>query len=170
MARKVKTVTIEAEGRDTGKVFVLTEMPASQAEKWAIRALLALGRSGIDIPPGIAEAGMAGVAAIGVRALLGLQFYEAEPLLDEAFRSCVGFYPDPRQRKVIRGKAPPGETAVGDLIEDDIEEVATRARLRSEVFELHTGFSAAGLLSAWAVPAVTAENMPTISTSPEASE
>ncbi|MCI0152403.1 DUF3990 domain-containing protein [Paraburkholderia sediminicola] len=31
------------DGRDHGKVFQLTEMPSDQAEKWAIRVLLALG-------------------------------------------------------------------------------------------------------------------------------
>lgn len=156
MARRTKIVTIDAAGRDHGKVFALTELPASQAERWAIRALLALGRSGVDVPPNIASAGMAGIAAMGIRALFGLQFYEAEPLLDEMF-SCVQIAPDPKKPKVIRA-----------LIEDDIEEVSTRAFLRSEVFELHTGFSLAGLLSIWALPAAVADEITQITpTSPE---
>ena len=36
MARKTANVTISAAGRDQGKVFVLREMPASQAERWAL--------------------------------------------------------------------------------------------------------------------------------------
>ena len=45
---KTKTITIET-GRDKGKSFVITEMPAAQADNWAMRclALSALGR----IPP-----------------------------------------------------------------------------------------------------------------------
>ena len=49
MARKTKRVTITAEGRDKGKTFLITELPADQAERWAIRALLALIQSGAVI-------------------------------------------------------------------------------------------------------------------------
>ena len=44
MARKTKIVTIAAEGRDYGKSYLLTEMPALKAEKWATRAMMALIR------------------------------------------------------------------------------------------------------------------------------
>ena len=39
--RKEITITIES-GRDVGKSFHVTEMSASQVEKWAARALLVL--------------------------------------------------------------------------------------------------------------------------------
>jgi hypothetical protein len=129
MARKTLTVTIDAPGRDQGKVFTLREMPASQAEKWAARALLALARSGVEIPDNIASAGLAGIAYLGIKAFAGLRFDDAEPLLDEMFR-CITFVPDPMRPNIVRG-----------LIEDDIEEVATRIKLRAELFTLHTGFS-----------------------------
>jgi hypothetical protein len=131
--RKVATVKIDEEGRDRGKVFILTEMPASQAEKWATRAILALGRSGIDIGV-LQHAGMAGIAVAGLRALAGIAFAEAEPLMDEMFR-CIAIQPDPQRPDFAR-----------PLIEEDIEEVRTRARLRSEVFALHVGFSSADAL------------------------
>lgn len=38
MARKVEQVVIEAEGREQGKTFILTEMPAIVAERWATQA------------------------------------------------------------------------------------------------------------------------------------
>jgi hypothetical protein len=128
MARREQTVAITAEGRDQGKVFVLREMPASQAEKWAARALLALAKSGVEIPDDAAQAGLAGVASIGFQAFGGLSWELAEPLLDEMF-DCV--------------KIQPGDNAAvtRKLIEDDIEEVATRLKLRMALFELHTGFS-----------------------------
>lgn len=49
MARKTKLVTIAAEGRDKGKCFLIREMPAMQSEKWAIRAILALGRADAEV-------------------------------------------------------------------------------------------------------------------------
>lgn len=128
MARKVKTVVITAEGRDVGKTFVLTEMSASRVEKWATRALLALSRSGTELPEDVKDAGLAGIAVLGLRALSGIEYHEAEALLDEMFQ-CVQVQPSPG---IIR-----------PLIEDDIEEVSTRVTLRSEVFTLHTGFSIA---------------------------
>lgn len=128
MARRVKTVTISAEGRDQNKVFVLREMPASQVEKWAARALLALAKSGVNISDEAAQAGLAGVAAIGIQAFSGIPWDLAEPLLDEMFE-CV---------KIQPGDNPAVTRA---LLEDDVEEVATRLKLRLELFELHTGFS-----------------------------
>lgn len=150
MARKTATVTIEAEGRDLGKVFLLREMPASQAEKWAARAFLAMARSGIDIPDDLAGAGLAGIAAVGLKAIGGLGFAEAEPLMDEMF-ACIQIIPDPARPAVVRA-----------LVESDTEEISTRLRLRKEVFGLHVDFSglAAHLKSAQA--AGTGGGSPTI--------
>ena len=92
--RKTKIVTIEAENRDKGKTFLLTEMSAAQAEKWAARAFLALAKSGAELPAGAADAGLAGVATAGLAALSGLDWDLAEPLLDEMFR-CIQIQPDP---------------------------------------------------------------------------
>ncbi|MFL9904276.1 hypothetical protein PQR71_40165 [Paraburkholderia fungorum] len=128
MTRKTLTITLDADGRDQGKVFLLREMPPSQAEKWAMRAFLALAKSGVQIPDDISSAGLAGIAALGLKALSGLSFEDAEPLMDEMF-SCISIIPDPSRPNVVRA-----------LIEDDIEEVSTRLRLRKEVFGLHTNF------------------------------
>lgn len=132
MARKTKNVTITAEGRDKGKVFVLTEMSASRAEAWAARALLALMAGNVQLPAGIEKLGFAGLVQVGVRALTGLRWEAAEPLLAEMM-TCVQVMPDPSKPTVVR-----------PLIEDDIEEVATRIALRREIWELHTGFLQAG--------------------------
>ena len=35
MARKTQTYTIDSGGRDKGKTFLITEMPATKAEDWA---------------------------------------------------------------------------------------------------------------------------------------
>ena len=138
--RKIKHVTIDAEGRDKGKLFMITEMPASQAEFWAVQAFQALARAGVDVPDNIKGAGMAGMAVVGLKALAAIPPYEVRGMMDEMFL-CV---------RIVRDKAHP-ETALPlfDNVagtEDDIQEVATRLQLRSEVFELHTGFSFAGAL------------------------
>lgn len=129
MARKTLAVQIDTEGRDKGKVYFLTEMPASQGEWWAIRVFLAMARNNVDVPDDIRDQGMAGLAIIGFKALGGMTPHDAKPLLDEMM-ACVQIIPDPSKPNVIRA-----------LIEDDIEEVTTRVRLRREVFTLHTGFS-----------------------------
>lgn len=135
MPRKTHTIIIEAEGRDVGKMFVLNEMSATQAEKWAARVLLAIAKSGVDVPDDIASAGLAGVAAFGIKAIGSMSFEDAEPLLDEMF-SMVSFVPDPARPAIKRGYG-----GVGPLIEDDIEEISTRLRIRKELFFLHTNFS-----------------------------
>jgi hypothetical protein len=129
MARRTATVTISAEGRDHGKQFFITEMPAMQAERWATKALLALSKSKFVIPEDIAKAGLAGIAALGKEALAGLSYEDAAPLLEEMLR-CVKIIPDPSRPAVMRSD-----------IECDIEEVSTLLTLRTEVFSLHVNFS-----------------------------
>ena len=139
MARKSETITIAQEGRDYGKVFLLTEMPAAQAEKWATKALLALAKSGADLPQDVEGTGMAGVAVMGVKAFAGVTFSDAEPLMDEMLK-CIKFVPEPSKPQIVRA-------LVMDGISDDIEEVSTIIRLRMEVLQLHVGFSISGALS-----------------------
>ena len=135
MARKTINYTIQDDGRDKGKMFVLTEMPASRAESWAMRAILALMAGGVDMPEGFENLGMSGMAEVGIRAISGLKWEVAEPLLDEMW-SCVQFVPDPAKPHVVR-----------NLIEEDIEEIQTRIKIRMEVWKLHIGFFNLGDLS-----------------------
>lgn len=130
MARRTKIYTVIDPGRDRGKKFFLTEMPASQAERWALRAFLALAKSKKDVGD-ISSQGMAGLAQVGLDTFFQLDYYEIEPLLDE-MKACIKYIPNPENIEVIR-----------PLLEDDIEEVATWLTLRMEVFALHTDFSLA---------------------------
>lgn len=129
MARKTKTITITTEGRDKGNVFVLTEMPARAAHAWATRALFAVMNGGVDIPQDIMQAGFAGIAAIGVKALGNVHLDVAQPLLDELF-ACVQALPDPSKPNIVRS-----------LVESDAEEVSTLFKLQMEVLALHVDFS-----------------------------
>ena len=126
--------------RDNGKTFVITELPADQAERWALRVLLAVGRAGVELPEGITaaslatEAGMATLAAVGFKALMSIPWDDAAPLLAEML-SCVQYEHAsnvPAQR-IMEGAA------------CQIEEAKTFFALRLKVFELHTGFSLPGV-------------------------
>ena len=128
MARLTLNYKVQDDGRDKGKIFVITELPASHAESWALRAILALIEGGVDVPEGFEHMGMAGMAQLGIKALAGLKWEVAEPLLKEMW-NCVQIMPDPSKPHVLR-----------NLIEEDIEDVMTRVKLRTEVWKLHTGF------------------------------
>lgn len=116
--------------RDAGKVFVLTEMPADQAERWALRALFSMQTAGIEIPDDAAQAGLASVFQVGLKAITTVPWKEAEPLLAEMM-ACVQYEHAPNQplQRIMDGE------------QSQIEDVTTRLLLRAKVFELHTGFS-----------------------------
>lgn len=138
MGRKVELVTVPEWGaRDRDKVFKLTEMPAAAAEKWALRAVIALKGTAGQIPDALAPLGMVAVAIRGINAFLAsdVDFAKMEPLLDEMM-TCVQIVRDPKARDA-EGNAIAGNIVSGD----DIEEVRTIAWLRSEVLRLHTNFS-----------------------------
>jgi hypothetical protein len=128
--RKTSTVTIAEDGRDKGKTFVVTEMPADQAERWAIRAILGLIQSGVKVPEETLHAGMAGVAALGIMALGAIRWDILEPLLSEMFE-CVQYR---HAGTVNLQPILPG-------VASQIEEIKTRLALRMAIFDLHLGFS-----------------------------
>ena len=152
MARK-ETVFTATDGRDAGKQYLIREMSATQAESWAIRMMLAMGKVGIEIPEAIRKQGLAGLVGVLqnpdsegaelVSALLGVLKVtifanmlrvdpaDALPLLDEMM-SCV----QRQEQQIVR-----------PLTEDDIEEVATRLKLRTAIWNLHTDFSFGAALS-----------------------
>lgn len=141
MARKTIDITVGEPGRDQGKTFRLREMDAMAAEKWALRALLAIARSGVPVPDGLLEMGFAGLLMIGVKSLAGVDFRDLEPLLDET-TACI---------RIVRD---PGRAAVESrLMEGDVEEVKTLLLLRRDLFTLHTGFMLPAARSGSAAPA-----------------
>lgn len=148
MPRIQRVVTITDQGRDKGKQFLLTEMPADQGEWWAARALSVMGNAGVKV--GAAE-GMSGMAAVeasqgaatalfamGLKLFPGVDMDALKPLMDELM-ACVQYKPPGDARLPVQ------ELHSGPL--GQIEEITTRLRLRSELLELHLGFSLAGALS-----------------------
>ena len=134
--RKTAKITIEEPGRDKGKVFLITEMFADQGEEWALRALIGLMQSGVDVPEGFPNLGMAALAEMGLKSLSGMRWDLLKPLLDEMFE-CVQFIGDPA--KVSATTRP--------LIREDIEEIPTRFKLRVEWGKLHLDFLSAAVPS-----------------------
>ena len=139
MARRIASFTASV-GRDAGKVFRITEMPANQAERWAVKAFLAAAKGGITLPEKAADSGFAGIAQMGFSMLANMPPDLAFELLDEMM-ACVQYQPNPAKPEVVRG-----------LIADDIEEVMTRLQLRKAVFDLHVDFSQAAAQSTSASP------------------
>jgi len=125
MARKEIYYTVDSKDRDAGKTFFIREMSASQAEWWAIRAGMAMARNGVELPDNFADMGMAAMATTGLSMVAKIPLDEAKPLLAELME-CV--------------QAVPSQGVKRALIEDDIEEVGTRLKLRAEVFKLHVAF------------------------------
>lgn len=124
MALKTKKIVIE-KGRDSGKEFLITEMSAAKIDNWAMRVLLALAGSNIDV--GVASDGMLGMAKVALSALGKIPPETAIPLLDELLE-CVQIVPkggSPRELNL-------------DL--NDIEDFTNLFFLRKEVFQMHTDF------------------------------
>jgi len=112
-------------GRDNGRKFIITEMPAAKAESFAFRVFLALTKNDFQMPENIENAGFAALAELGISALRGLNYEDVEPLFNEMM-SCV------------RYKMSDGSTR--DLFESDIEELVTRLKIRAAWWGLHADF------------------------------
>lgn len=125
MTLRTQQFTITDAGRDKGKVFVLTEMAARPAHRWATRVLFAAMNSGADVPDDMAGAGMAGIAALAIKALAKIPYEVAEPMLDELLL-CVQFMPEPGKPNVVRA-----------LFDGDVQEASTFFRLQKEVVTMH---------------------------------
>ena len=121
--RKEIEVKIE-EGRDAGKTFKITEMPAFQTDRWATRALMLLGKS---TKGGIMALGSMEMADI-VNAFSELDYEKTEPLLQELL-DCCAFVKD--------GTSVPLKK---DMVDSIVEDWTTLFKLRMEALQLHIGF------------------------------
>jgi hypothetical protein len=136
--RRKETLTIpgvrsDAPGeRDNGKTFILTEMDAYHGQDWALRALLALASSGVQLPDGALSGGMASLARFGVTALLQSPHGVLKPLLDEMLA----------QAQYLHAPKHPLQSIFPDAAGNcPVEEIKTFMTLQLALFKLHTGFS-----------------------------
>lgn len=142
--RKTATVTIDADNRDKGKRFLLTEMPASQGERWFLKVVAYLARRGIAVPAGAEMAGMAAMPSFNIIQMMS--WVDDDALIAEIM-SCVQCWPV-------------GSPVPRPLVETDTEEILTRVQLKLEVFALHVGFSLAVVLWTLSPALAAAMNLP----------
>ena len=121
--RKEKEITI-TEGRDAGKTFKITEMPATQADRWATKALCLVGKSGCSIIDLFNKMSNGGILNV----LGDLGYDGAEPLFEELL-NCCSFKQD---GVYVQMK--------GSMIDSVIEDWTTIFRLRKEAYDLTMNF------------------------------
>lgn len=115
-------------GSDHGKRFVLTRMDAFSADKWARHILQAAIRGGARIGADLADAGVAGLASLGIEIFGFMEETELDRALDRLMQ-CVALRPDPAHPDTTRA-----------VIATDFEEPDTLGLVRAEAFRLHVGF------------------------------
>ena len=160
--RKTKIITIVSEpgkeNRDTGKRYLITEMPSSAGERWGVRAGMAMLHAMPELPQDPQGMGLANIAKIGFQMFAGANTLEVQALMDELM--------DYVQILPTAGN----DTFARKLLEEDIEEISTRMLLKGEAFELLTGFSiAANLSKVSKAGAALALNLQNTETSPSSS-
>lgn len=122
--RKEKIITLH--DREGDLTFRIREMPVTQLESWICRGLSVLSGAGAEIPEG--ESFTSYFARNGLKALGGVDYAKAKPLLDELLACAFK----------VNGKA---EEQMTDAIADAcIGDVGTLLKLRVEIFNLHFGF------------------------------
>lgn len=148
MSRKHIDFTIDANNRDKGKTFRITEMSATEAEMWATDLAFALIGSGVDVPNNVTSflakaagngdeeseeirdsilaSGMIGLAKYGITALSKVDRNERVRLSSELIR-CVQFV---ASANAVIPLSP----------EIHIEEASTLFRLKVEALKLHLSF------------------------------
>ncbi|EMA4783451.1 hypothetical protein AB7185_11130 [Providencia rettgeri] len=129
MALKSKTITIE-KGRDEGMTYLITEMPISKADNWAMRALFAIANGGVDLESVNPNMGMLGMANVAIKALAGIDPKVGIPLLDELLE-CVQVVPS-------------GGNARALLLDSDVKDLTTMFTLRKEALAIHLDFLVQG--------------------------
>ncbi|RUT26846.1 hypothetical protein C0V97_03975 [Asaia sp. W19] len=136
MALRETTYTIP-DGEDAGKVFVITRMPAMQADRWARHLVKALTRAGMALPPDAMEIGLSGLGGMA-QAMFGQLEDEAADKALDALMATVKIQRDPNN-----------PASRGQIIDADLEDPETLPRLQAEAFRMHLGFfkAAAYLIS-----------------------
>lgn len=130
---KTKTVTIEFEGKDKGKSFLITEMPLIQADRWAWglgHGMLQGGLKGADIDVNKLDfktnGGILEFAKLGVSALGGIDEDKLFRLLDELTENCI---------QII-----PSNGIARSIVDGDIASIKTLNYLRIQAIDVHIDF------------------------------
>jgi hypothetical protein len=131
MARNTKIITLDEKSkRDSGKIFLVTEMQPEKSFKWACRVVLLLIASGIKFPEGSESYGMASLAGLRISDITkALAWDDVEPLLDELIDQ-VRYIPNPSNMAMSM-----------PLYDGFIEELPTIAMMHGEAFMININFT-----------------------------
>lgn len=167
MTRKSIELVIEEKGRDTGKLFKITEMSAFNTEAWAIRAINALLRNTNNdevygllplvysyfkqlnepktLNTVLEEANQGQAAILNPTENMAIYFshrffqlpYDELKVLSDPLLDCCAIYLDPGKSDLTR--------PLLDNVNTFVEEPSTLSILRREAFKLHTDFFIKGV-------------------------
>lgn len=134
---KIVPIPAQVEGekinRDAGRSYLLSEMPALKAERWARHAFAAMNRNDLDVRGTVGDLGMLGFYLVGLQALAGGKILEVDDLMDEML-DHIKIVESENVARPIKG-------------DGDVWEITTLYTLRKELIELHMGFTFAELAS-----------------------
>ncbi|EKN4878001.1 hypothetical protein FG463_003083 [Yersinia enterocolitica] len=130
MARKEIVYIVDAEGRDNGKEFIITEMSAWDADSLAQDIFRAMGDSNYTgIPADVIAMGCAGLATVGLSVISASSPDVAHTLRDRLMSTVeiVITHDGNRSRRQVKGSI-------------DFEEVSTIRKLLDKVFQTNFDF------------------------------
>ncbi|ENF3463334.1 hypothetical protein SM871_004380 [Yersinia enterocolitica] len=130
MARKEIIYIVDAEGRDNGKEFIITEMSAWDADSLAQDIFRAMGDSNYTgIPADVIAMGCAGLATVGLSVISASSPDVAHTLRDRLMSTVeiVITHDGNRSRRQVKGSI-------------DFEEVSTIRNLLDKVFQTNFDF------------------------------
>ncbi|EKN4095953.1 hypothetical protein AB1E84_002399 [Yersinia enterocolitica] len=130
MARKEIIYIVDAEGRDNGKEFIITEMSAWDADSLAQDIFRAMGDSNYTgIPADVIAMGCAGLATVGLSVISASSPDVAHTLRDRLMSTVeiVITHDGNRSRRQVKGSI-------------DFEEVSTIRKLLDKVFQTNFDF------------------------------
>ena len=116
----------DPQSKDVGKTYVITPMDAWATEEWALEALTVCMNAGVMVSDEVLGMGFKGLMALGISALSRVRYQDGKPLLDRLM-DCVTIKEKTGPRRINRAS-------------DDIQEVKTLLRLKTEVWKLHVNF------------------------------
>jgi len=146
--RNSKTIIIEREGRDKGKMFVITEMSAWNTNKWGLSCARQLAKSGVELPQELVDMGIGGIIN-GIRQSISNPTENGDFFTNSLLKAFLYLMANVDEQQLLKLLAEliacvKLQTADGNVMEllpeHHIEESSTFNTLYSEVFQLHSFF------------------------------
>ena len=127
MARKTATIVIDADNRDKGQTYIVTEMNAVDGAKLSFQLFQLLASAGVDIDiQAIQEKGVSEVLGILMRVIS-----QVPPEEFDMYRETL--------MKCVQWQNPQNATIKRALVPSDVEEISTIYRLMMKALEVTVG-------------------------------